>query len=173
MPAPTPLQLLQPVLTLNPGTYCSTILATGSVTLNPGVYVFDGADLILPIAATLAGNGVTLVFTSSNGAYYGTLAALGVVSLNLSPMTTGPTAGIAIWLDLAGTRPLAFVTALSVLNVTGAIYAPASPVNIIGVSATPCAQIVAWQISILGATTLRHNCTGLGTADVIAYKLLE
>ncbi len=173
MPQPSPLQLLSPVLTLNPGTYCSTIAALGNVVLNPGVYVFDGADLVLGAAATLTGNNATLVFTSSSGGYYGTLTAVGAVTLRLTPMTTGPTAGMALWLDPNGARPLTFLTALSTLSVTGAIYAPASTVDVIGVSATTCTQLVAWRIIFAGATSFRHGCSGYGTADVIAYKLQE
>ncbi len=173
MPQPTVLQLLQPVLTLSPGTYCGTIAAVGSIVLTPGVYVFDSASLVLAAAATLTGNGVTLVFTSSTGSSYGTLVAAGIARLNLTPMTSGQTAGMVLWLDANGKAPLAVTTALSVLSITGAIYAPASLVSVLGVVATPCTQIVAWQILFAGAASFHHNCAGTGVADVIAYKLLE
>ncbi|MGI4978618.1 MAG: pilus assembly protein TadG-related protein [Janthinobacterium lividum] len=175
MPAPTLLQFLQPVLTLNPGTYCGDIVAKGNVVLNPGVYVFDNASLLLLVPATLTGSGVSLVFTSSTGSGYGTLVAAVPVTLNLTAMTTGPTAGIAIWLDPAGRQSLVLATALTVLNITGAIYAPAysSIVNVLGITSMPCTQVIAGQIIFAGVTTVRHNCAGLGTADVIAYKLLE
>ncbi|MGI3777002.1 MAG: pilus assembly protein TadG-related protein [Janthinobacterium lividum] len=175
MPQPTALQLLQPVLTLSPGTYCQAIVALGNVALNPGVYVFDRVSLTLPALATLTGSGVTLVFTSSTGVPYGTLIVGGLVTLNLTAMTTGPTAGIAIWLDPRGAKPLTLATALTVVNIIGAIYAPAptSVVNILGITSMPCTQIIAGQIIFAGVTTVRHNCAGLGTADVIAYKLLE
>ena len=135
--------------------------------------------MLFGAANTLTGSGVTLVFTSNTGLNYGTLTAAGIFSLNLSPMTTGPTAGIAIWLDPNAPSPpiggysLTFATPLSVLNITGAIYAPAGSFNLVGVAAMPCTQIIASQIHLVGATVLRHNCTGVGTADVIAYKLLE
>lgn len=164
-----------PPLTLSPGTYCHDIVALGSVVLNPGVYVFDNASLLLPALATLTGNGVTLVFTSSTGSAYGTLVAAGLVTLNLTAMATGPTAGIAIWLDPGGMRWLTLATALTVLNITGAIYAPApaSVVDVLGITSMPCTQIIAGQIILAGVTTMRHNCAGVGTADVIAYRLLE
>ncbi len=180
MTQPSPLQLALPALTLGPGTYCQDIVTAANVTLSPGVYVFNHASLVLlGVANTLTGSGVTLVFTSNTGLNYGTLTAAGIFSLNLSPMTTGPTAGIAIWLDPNAPPPpiggysLTFATLLSVLNITGAIYAPAGSFNLVGVAAMPCTQIIASQIHLVGATVLRHNCTGVGTADVIAYKLLE
>ena len=174
-PPPTALQRLQPVLTLSPGIYCQTIVALGNVVLNPGVYVFDRAGLTLPALATLTGNGVTLVFTSSTGSLCGTLVVGGLVTLNLTAMTTGPTAGIAIWLDPRGARSLSFATLLTVLNINGAIYAPApaSKVDVLGITSMPCTQIIAGQIILAGVTTMRHDCGGLGVADVIAYKLLE
>ena len=177
---PTALQLLQPVITLSPGVYCSSITflpTTLKVVLNPGVYVFDEASLTLGLGTTLSGSGVSLVFTSSTGASYGTLVAAGLVTMHLSPMTSGPTAGIALWLDADGNanglQAFNVTAVLSVLDITGAIYAPAARVNVLGVAGAPCTQIIAYEISFGGATRFQHNCTGTGTADVIAYKLLE
>ena len=98
-------------ITLNPGTYCSNLVLSGAKTLNfnPGVYIFNKASLILSgTSITLNGSGVTLVFTSSTGTKYGGITASGTINLNLTPMTTGPTAGMALWMDKNGAVGLTF-----------------------------------------------------------------
>ncbi len=184
MPVQTPLQLLlsPPTITLNPGTYCQSLVfpALKQVVLNPGLYVFDNADLAFAGLGTLTGNGVSLVFTSSDGTRYGTLlAAAAAATISLTPMTTGPTAGIALWLDpnapaMPPTPALALTTVASVLNINGAIYAPGGEVDVLGIASTAqCTQIIASSIRFTGIGSFRHNCAGTGVADVTAYRLLE
>ena len=182
MPQPSALQLVQPVITLNAGTYCHSIVIPlpSTLVLNPGVYVFADADLRFLAAGTLKGSGVSLVFTSTTGTYYGTLASALALSVTLTPMTAGPTAGIAIWLDPNGAlqpipQTLGLVGVASVLAINGAIYAPAAEVDLVGIAATAqCTQIVAYRIAFLGAGSVRHvGCAAYGVVDVTAYRLLE
>ncbi len=97
-----------------------------------GVYVFDGQGKdggVINASGNnqITGTNVTLVLTSS-GSKYGGVTLSGNVTLNLTAMKSGPTAGIAIWLDEAGAMPLA-ATGNSNINITGAIYAPGSDVT--------------------------------------------
>ncbi len=164
------------VITLNPGTYCGlTLLDSKSVTLSSGVYIFDGGG----IAASgnniqITGTNVTLVFTSS-GSSYGNISLSGSVTVNLTPMTHGVTAGIAIWLDKAGGKPIAS-SGTNNFTITGAIYAPNSQVAWSGGGGSPCTQLIAFRMALSGSATFQHNCSGFGVADVgsaAGYKLAE
>lgn len=89
-------------------TYCGLNLSA-SQTVNlveSGVYVFDGQGKdggVINASGNnqITGTNVTLVLTSS-GSKYGGVTLSGNVTLNLTAMKSGPTAGIAIWLDEAG-----------------------------------------------------------------------
>ena len=164
-------------ITLNPGTYCTSLVLSGTktVNLNPGVYIFNKASLILSGAPiTINGSGVTLVFTSSTGSGYGGITASGTINFNLTPMTTGPTAGMAIWLDKKGAVGLT-LSGTTNLNITGAVEAPGSAVTWSGNASSTCSQLIANNITFSGASTFQHNCTGLGVSDASGggYALVQ
>jgi hypothetical protein len=164
--------------TLDPGTYCGlSLTGVQTVTLNSGVYIFDGGSVAATASTKITGNNVTLVLTSSKTTY-GQLSVDGAASITLTPMTTGPTAGMAIWLDKNGARPLT-MGGSGVLNLTGAVYAPASAVVWSGAANSPCTQLIASTINFSGSATFQHNCSGYNVADVPSastggvYKLTE
>jgi hypothetical protein len=49
--------------TLNPGVYCGGLSLSGTVTLNPGIYVIDGGDFRINASANVTGVGVTFFLT--------------------------------------------------------------------------------------------------------------
>ena len=164
-------------ITLNPGTYCSTLVLSGTktITLSPGVYIFNKASLIASGTIKINGSGVTLVFTSSTGASYGGITASGTLNLNLTPMTTGPTAGMVIWLDKKGAVGLT-LSGTDSLAITGAVYAPGSAVTWSGNAGSSCTQLIASTITFSGASTFEHNCAGLGVSDAAGtgtYSLVQ
>jgi hypothetical protein len=73
--------------------------ANANVTLNPGIYYIDGGSLTLNGGAVVRGTGVTLVFTKKSGSSWPTATINGGATLNLTPPTTGPTAGIVMFGD--------------------------------------------------------------------------
>src|SRR5262249_4613288 len=122
-------------ITINPGVYCGGIQlnAGANVTLNPGTYYIDRGTLQVNGSATLTGNGVTLVFTSSTGSNYATATINGDASVNLTAPSSGPTAGIVMF----GDRHMPVDTTFkfnggSSQNFTGAIYVPKGAVNFAG-----------------------------------------
>ncbi len=165
-------------ITLNPGTYCSTLALSGTytITLNSGVYIFNNAGIAVSGTTTINGSNVTLVFTSSNGSNYGSIASSGTLNLNLTPMTTGPTAGMAIWMDPRGSAGLAMSNTMN-LNVQGAIYVPSGDVTWSGNMSSPCTQLIANRITFSGSANFQHNCSHLGVSDVAGsasgYTLVE
>jgi len=167
-------------ITLKPGTYCGLSLSTSgsaqkSVTLESGVYVFDGGGLNISGNVQVNGSNVSLVFTSS-GSQYGSVNVSGNSNINLTPMTSGVTAGIAIWLDKAGNAGLNS-SGSNNLTITGAIYAPNAVINWSGSGGSTCTQLIASSMNISGSATFRHDgCLELGVADVASaagYKLSE
>ena len=91
-------------------------------------------------------------------------------------MTSGVTAGIAIWLDKAGNAGLNS-SGSNNLTITGAIYAPNAVINWSGSGGSTCTQLIASSMNISGSATFRHDgCLELGVADVASaagYKLSE
>ena len=170
----------QATVTLNPGTYCQNIAFNGvnggtqRVTFNPGLYVLAGANLNVGGTTEINAQGVSLVFTGGGGGY-GSLNTNGSVTFNVTPMTTGPAAGIAMWFDSRGGGRVAF-NGSTTLNVTGAIYAPSSQFTWGGNLSSPCTQLIVSSLDFSGSANFRHQCDGIGVSDVAAgggYKLVE
>ena len=154
----------------NPYVICGEIETSGSGTLTfgPGVYIFNNvnnnADLELSGTWTIDATNATLIFTNSTGSTPGTIQASGNTTFNLVAPTSGATEGLAIWITKGGASSLA-LSGGSTLNLTGAIYAPTSSVNLSGIGSSPCSQIVAEYINFSGNATLEHNCAGDGVTD--------
>lgn len=175
IPTPTPpcktVSTSSTTVHLTPGTYCSLAFSSpqnGSlqtVTLDPGLYVFDGGNLSVSGNVVINGTGgVTLVFTSS-GSSYGGIMISGTVTLNLNAMTSGATAGMAIWIDGRG-RAAFLLSGTNILNIQGAVYAPRSAVAWSGGASSPCTQLIASTITFNGTANFQHKCAGIPVKDV-------
>lgn len=165
---------------LNPGVYCGGISlnASANVWLNPGVYYLDQGSLSVNGNATLAGTGVTLVFTSSTGSNYATATINGGATVNLTPPLSGATQGIVMF----GDRGMPLGTSFKFnggasQTLSGAIYIPRGAVSFAGGAntATGCTQIIGDTLTFTGDSNLSINCSAfktkpLGTA---AAKLVE
>ena len=168
----TGINLLNSAVTLSkPGTYCG-FTTIGAVTLNlgaPGVYIFSSSINVTGTFSLSGGSNNTTVVMSGTS----TLTVTGAMSVNLHCLTTGPTAGIALWFDKSTGEPFT-MTAASYLSIIGALYAPSSAVTLVGAEDTICTQLIVSSLNVTGALALQHNCAGLGVQDaVIGYKLEE
>ena len=157
-------------VSLGPGTYCNGIVLDNNaqLTLRTGVYVFDHGlfdirsdSTIVKLDPADGGAGVSLVFTSSNGLNYAALNINSSANLQLTPMKTGPTAGILIWYDGAGAKP--YTIGGGTLAITGALYSPGSSATFTGNSSISftCGQVIANSISLTGnaaMTFTKNNC---------------
>jgi Flp pilus assembly protein TadG len=155
-------------ITLNPGIYPSglKLVAGASVTLSPGTYYIQGNGLNVQGGATLTGNGVTLVFTSSNGSDYATATINGNATVNLTPPTIGPTAGIVIFGDRnmpAGTSFKFNGGATQYLG--GAVYLSKGAINFAGGAntSTSCTQLIGDTVTFTGNSAFALNCSSYGT----------
>ena len=151
-----------------PTVICGNLDVSGSgiVTFNPGVYIFDRGSFSMSGTMTVnATGGVTLIFTSSTGSGIGRINTSGSQIFNIKAPPTGPSAGIAVWIDKRAASSTFSVTGSSTWNVTGAIYVPNTALGWAGSGTSPCTQLIAKTISISGSGVLKHDCAGVGVSD--------
>ena len=154
--------------TINPGVYCRglSVNAGATLTLNPGIYYIDQGSLSVNGGATITGQGVTLVFTSSTGKNWATATINGNATVNLTAPISGPTAGIVIF----GDRQIPSGTAFkfnggSSQYLGGAVYVPTGAISYSGGSgtSTSCTQIIGDTVNFTGNSDVAINCSGYQT----------
>ena len=125
-------------LTISPGIYPSiTVGGSGKLTLQPGVYVITGGGLSVSGSGVATGSGVLIYNAGSNynggsGTTFGSVTMSGSGTLNLTPMTTGIYAGIAIFQSRDNAKVMSISgAAITGLN-GGTIYAPAATLTLSG-----------------------------------------
>ena len=162
--------------TLSPGAYCGLNI-TSNITLNSGVYYIEGGQFSTggPPGTTItsAAGGVTIVLTSTAAApnTFATVNIAGNSVLNLTALTTGPTAGIVFFGDPAQTTNVTETFAGNGTDhVTGAIYFPNQTVSLSGngsfSSPSGCFEIIAQDVIGTGNGTLSDGCIGEGLPPI-------
>jgi len=154
--------------TINPGVYCGGIMvnANAVLTLNPGMYYLDGGDFVVNGGASVTGTSVTLVFTSKSGKTWSTARINGNATVNLTPMTWGPTKGIVVFADRnmpAGTEFKFNGGANQYL--AGAVYVPTGAVSFAGGAdtSTTCTQVIGNTVTFVGNSNLAIDCSRYDT----------
>jgi hypothetical protein len=112
---------------------------------------------------------VTLVFTSSSGHNYASARISGNATIDLTALTSGPTAGIVAFGDCDMTAGTSFNFEGGAGQVFGgAIYLPKGDVTFAGGSEanTTCTQIVANTITFVGNSDLANSCSNYGTKPI-------
>lgn len=155
---------------LSPGVYCGDIAvnAGATLTLNPGIYYFNGANLSVAGNATITGSGVTLVFTGS-GSNWGSATIGSNANVTLTAPSSGTTQGIVMY----GDRNMPVGTAFSLegggtQNFGGAIDLPKANLKFSGGNGTTtsCTQIIADTITFTGSSNVQVNCAALGASAI-------
>ena len=155
-------------VTINPGVYCGgiSVNANAVLTLNPGLYVIDGGGFTVNGGATVTGSGVTLAFTSSSQKDWPTVTINGNATVNLTPMTYGPTKGIVVY----GDRNMPAGTSFKFNGganqyFAGAIYVPSGAINFAGGAdtATTCTQVIGDTVTFVGNSNLAIDCSKYNT----------
>jgi Flp pilus assembly protein TadG len=156
-------------VTIDPGVYCGgmSFNANANVTLNAGIYYIDGGSFTANGGAVIKSNGgVTLVFTKKNGSSWPTVTINGGATIDLTPPTTGQTAGIVIF----GDRNMPVGTSFKLNGGSGqyfggAIYIPAGAITYAGGAgtSTSCTQIIGDTVSFTGNSSLAINCSSYHT----------
>lgn len=159
--------------TLDPGVYCGGMNLSGTINLNPGMYVIDGGELRINANAAVNGAGVTFFLT--NGA---TVHFNGSAEIDLSAPTSGIYAGVLMYgdRDQGNAENIFNGTADSLM--TGALYFPTQQVTHNGnfSGANGCMRIVSRSIDLRGNAGFNTDCMGTGL-DAIevpgAVRLVE
>lgn len=136
--------------------FCSGLSISGTVTLEPGLYIVEGGDFRINSNAQVFGAGVTFyladgVETTFNGS----------AALDLSAPTAGPYAGMLIFGSRSGSGLQHKVNGTAASELEGAIYTPASHVDFTGNfsgGTSGCTQLVASTILFSGNSSLRVDC---------------
>jgi hypothetical protein len=158
--------LTQSGTTLNPGIY-STISAGGStmLTLNSGLYVITGSFSTSGNGGitTAVGGGILLYFACSNyptpcknGGVPATMDATGNNGVKVTPSSSGPYAGIAIFFDPDSVPALAQFGKGGTLTVGGTFYARSAPITMKGGNGT--AEVDGRLI--VGSLTMENSASG-------------
>ena len=164
--------------TVSPGTVCSAgagganVMIQGTITFNPGVYIFDGVNLNINATAVLRGTGVTFVFTGGTTVDINGGADIELVAPS-DPLD--PYQGVLFFADPADAGLSHTLNGNSATSFTGVLYFPTSNVTFAGTNdANPnaCTLLVASTIDFTGNSFFASDCTSLGisateTAQVV------
>ena len=163
--------------TVSQGQYCGGMSLSGTVTMNPGVYIMAGGGFTINGTATVTGTGVTIFNTGTNGGpggYKGISINGGNTNAILSAPTSGPTEGILFWEDRnipwnnLGSSQTSQITGGSNTSLIGALYFPTTSLTYSGGSSlTAYTDIVAYQLNITGNSTINDNTTSTYGAPAI------
>jgi len=158
-------------LTLPPGNYNNIGLTGGSVlTLLPGIYFIAGSFSVGGTGGASVNEsatpGVMLYFTCSAsgqitacvspGQTGGSLSLGGTGSMTLSPMPTGPYAGLTVFADRNNNAPMS-LSGTPGLSFTGTIYAKDAALSINGTGGTIGSMIIVSSATISGTGTINVN----------------
>lgn len=168
--------------TLSPGCYRGMDLK-GSVTLSPGTYYIDGGSFSVGSQATVTGDGVTIILTSSNaGTNPSSIAMLDVnggATLQLTAPTSGTYKGILFYQDRraldSGTNTL---NGNASSKLQGALYFASQELDFTGTSGmtTDCLQLVAARLTFSGNTNVSNQCpaaSGAASFKGVQVRLVE
>lgn len=152
-PSPAPCATVPAIkgnVTLQPGTYCQDIVATGSskVTFAPGAFYLKGAKLAVTQSASLISQGSTIFLDATSSLAVSTSGAV-----NLS----APTSGVYKGLTIFQSRSAASSTTNSLVGggnyvIKGTIYAPSTQLKMASVGST--AQDAYVSSIVVGVLTL-------------------
>lgn len=168
-------------VTLNPGVYSGlvTVGAGGIARLNPGNYIFRaGLTTTSTGSLVLAGSGGVLLYNANAsypvaGGACGSLSLAGTGTHTLAASKTGSFAGMLLFQG----RTCASVASIAVrtgTSLSGTLYVPAASlsVNVVN-SVTIASQIVAYELSFIGTSTLTMTFTPASITGTRVPSLVE
>jgi len=154
---------------ISPGEYCGGLTIKRTVTMDPGMYVVSGGDLVIQSTAVVSGTGVTFFLTGG-----ATLTIAGTASVQLSAPTSGIYAGILLFVDRDDLYATHIINGDSSSFFEGVIYAPSAHVEVAGSGSVTggCTQVVAATIEFTGDAGMGADCTGTGVDQIFTKQLV-
>ncbi|MBC6982144.1 pilus assembly protein TadG-related protein [Caulobacter sp. 17J80-11] len=156
--------------TRTPGIYCSGMSLSGTVNLQPGVYVVTGGNLKINANTKVMGEGVTIFFNGSSSPQIN-----GSATIQVSAPTSGPYSGVLFMGDRESTAGRATFNGTADSKMTGAIYFANNAVEYLGdfEGENGCTQVVARTVEWNGNATFNADCTDKGMSALPAMKLVK
>jgi hypothetical protein len=165
-------------LTINPGVYSQIKVSGGSLTLNPGIYVIAGGGFKISGNASVTGTGVMIYNAGSNfpsaGGTFGAIAISNTGAFSLSAASTGTYQGVVIFQSRDNTLALS-VTGTDMYGVSGTVYAANALLSLSSGAQFQHAQVVVGTLSAIntvGLTQVASGTDGTGDQTGIANTLL-
>jgi hypothetical protein len=123
--------------------------------LQPGIYYINGGfgD---SSGANIVGNGV-MIYNASQS-----FSVTGNGNVTLSPMTSGPYAGITLYHNPSSNSDVS-ITGSGSLNITGTIYAAGSKLTVTGNGSTIGSRSISNTLSVTGNGSLIMDSSQRGT----------
>jgi Flp pilus assembly protein TadG len=153
------------------GTVCYnglTMTGSGSLTMNPGVYIINGA-MSLTGTSTVSGSGVTIYLAPPSGS----LTMTGSGGMNLTAPTSGTYNGILVFEDPSDTNAIT-VTGSSGSSLQGIFYAPAASLSFTGSGSSGIyADLVVSSLSMTGSTTINNYADVNANEPLVAARMVE
>ena len=154
------------------GYYCmGNMTLNGNVTLPSGIYVLDAGSLSIGSQAVVNCSGCTFIFTSrtaaTNPSSIGAIQNInGGATIHMTATSSGTYNGILMYQDRRATLPNGNqanqINGNSSSTFQGSFYFPSQRVTFNGTSGmtTDCVQMVGWQVTFSGNTSISNNCPG-------------
>lgn len=138
--------------TLSPGNYSGTFPPSGVTQLQSGIYCITSGNFRLNAGDELNGSGVVIRVDN------GDVRWNGGATVNLSAPTTGPFAGLLLYLP-EGNNNEVQINGNSSSTFTGTILAPSSPVAIDGTGGVTGlnSQVIGYTVNLTGSTSTFIN----------------
>ncbi|MCH7942184.1 MAG: Tad domain-containing protein [Proteobacteria bacterium] len=154
-----------------------TFEAGTTINLAPGIYIINQGDFKINANASVIGDDVTIILTSSDNANdTGRFQVNGGASIELSAPTTDPAgapgfSGVLFYQDRIAPNCTVNCNVFnggSELDLEGALYFPSQDLSFSGGSSIGdgCTQLVASTVSIGGDAGLQTNCSDSGTRSI-------
>ena len=159
--------------TLQPGVYKGgiTINSQPNVTLAPGIYYLEGGGFTMSGgSSSMTANGVMLYNgpSAGTGGTAGSITLSGGGTVTMSPPTSGPYYGMAIFQQRSSTSTVT-ISGGSNWAFTGTVYAPGANVTVSGGSnASMGSQYISDTLTLSGASTFKdiNPAQGYGPRDI-------
>jgi len=157
--------------TIDPGTYCGDIRVSGTLNLNPGMYIVKGTSsggLTVTGQGTLSGSGVSFYFET------GTVNFAGGASVNLSAPTSGIWQGVLMFQARGNTQAASLVGGSSQLT-SGILYFPNAQLSYKGGSSSVVqnATIISDTLNLVGNSYFNASATTPYLNTVSGVVVLE
>jgi Flp pilus assembly protein TadG len=146
-----------------PGAIDVSLSGGSTVTMGAGIYTLYNGGFNLSGGNPVTASGVSIILTGSPASSIGIVNISGGATLTLTPPTSGPMQGVALYLDRNAPANTDSFSGGSTMSITGSLYLPSQAVNFSGGASTgsACMQLIADTVNFSGGSSFGHACGSL------------